>query len=92
MQDGEDEPKKRSAAEIAVEAMNRMAARITANVDTDFAGAFVVAPPEGEPIELLLLQSTQSAAIFWSLLQTRASMALAEIAEAEANSKGGWGR
>jgi hypothetical protein len=48
----------------------------------DFAGAFVIVPPDGKPQTLLMLDNAQNEAIFWSTLKTRADIALSEIEEA----------
>lgn len=73
----------RDTAHAALEKMNAM---VMNNAATDFGGCFVIAPPgEGEPQTLLVLDNATNPAVFWSLLQTRASMALAEL-ESERNS------
>lgn len=60
-----------------------MADRIKANTEADFAGAFVVCPPEGEPLTLLLLDNRKNPAVFWSMLKSHAEIALNEMAERE---------
>ena len=86
----EDE-EKQSQPQLASGSLRAMADKIDLNHENGFAGAFVIAPPEGEPIELLLLNNQQSPAVFWSLLKTTAEMALVEIQENE-KQQGGWGR
>lgn len=68
-----------------------MAARIDLNVGQGFGGAFVIVPPHGEPIELLLLNNKENDAVFWSLLKTTAEMALDELAQAQRKQQQGWG-
>ena len=60
-----------------------MSLLITQNNDKGFGGAFVVVPPEGggEPLETLILDSKQDASQFWSLLQAKASVMIAELEE-----------
>jgi hypothetical protein len=68
-----------------------MAAKITTNRDNGFAGAFVIVGPGGEVEATLMLDEKANAAAFWSLISTKASIA---IAEAEANQRqdaGGFG-
>ncbi len=62
---------------------SKMAAALDHNSASGFGGAWVVVPPEGggEPIETLILDSKQDAAQFWSLLQAKASVMIAEIEE-----------
>ena len=63
----------------------RVADKIDINRANGFAGAFVIVPPVGEPQDMLLLDSQESAnpVIFWSTLKTRVDIALAELDEAE---------
>lgn len=68
-----------------------MAMRIDMNAEADFAGAFVVVPPEGEAITLLVLDNRKNAAVFWGLLKSHAEIALREIDMAQRESQG-WGR
>lgn len=71
------------------EPFRRVAEKIEINKDNGFAGAFVIVPPEGEPQDMLLLDSSASPVIFWSTLKTRVDIALAELDEAER--RGGFG-
>jgi len=64
-------------------AFTEMAERIAKNAAEDFSGAFVIVPPDGKQKSLLVLDNSQSAAIFWGLLRTTAEIALSEIQEAE---------
>jgi hypothetical protein len=60
-----------------------MADRLDHNADASFGGAFVIIPPEGAVQDMLILDSSRNAAIFWSTLQTRAQIALQELQDAE---------
>jgi hypothetical protein len=60
-----------------------IADKIELNAENDFGGAFVIMAPGADPQELLLLDNSQNPAIFWSLVQTRAQIALAQIEDAE---------
>ena len=70
----------------------RLADKIDLNRDGGFAGAFVIMPPDGEVQELLVLDNAGNPAVFWSIVQTRAQIALAEIDEANRTGRGGFGR
>lgn len=58
-----------------------MAKRIVHNAGQSFGGAFVIVPPNGDPIETLILDAKQDPAQFWSLIKTRCDIALQEIDE-----------
>ena len=75
------EPTESPAAVAAVQTYERMAVMVGANLTNGFGGSFAVIPPEGEPQTLLLLDNNQSAAVFWSLLQTHAQIELQKIEE-----------
>lgn len=64
-----------------------MAGKIERNGGVDFGGAFVLVPPEGTVVDLLILDSNATPAVFWSLIQTKAQIALAEL---EADSRQGF--
>jgi len=70
----------------------KMADRVDLNAQEGFAGAFVVVPPEGDPVELLLLNNQKSPAMFWSLLKTTAEMQIAELEEKQRVAQSGYGR
>ena len=72
-------------------AFDRMAARVRLNAEQGFGGAFVVVQPDGVAQEMLLLDNAQNPAIFWSLIKTRAEIAIAEIEDAQRQG-GGFGR
>jgi hypothetical protein len=58
------------------------AEQIDRNAGGSFAGAFVIVAPDGKVSSTLLLDATPNPAAFWSLVQTKAAIA---IAEAEAD-------
>jgi hypothetical protein len=61
-----------------------MATRIDMNAKEGFSGAFVIRPPGDQPeVALLLLHNKEDAAMFWSLVKTKAEIALQELASAE---------
>lgn len=62
---------------------DEMSARIAKNDPLDFAGAFVIVTPDGKAKSTLLLDNSQSAAAFWGLLQSTATIALQEIEDGE---------
>ena len=59
-----------------------MADKIDLNRDNGFAGAFVIVGPNGEVEATLVLDNKANEAAFWSLISTKAQIA---ISEAEAN-------
>jgi hypothetical protein len=65
-----------------------MADRIDRNDSQEFSGAFVIMPPNGEPIEYLALNPKQDGAAFWGAVQAHVQRALAEIEEKQRNSFG----
>ncbi len=69
-----------------------LADKIELNRDNGFAGAFVITPPDGDTQVMLLLDNAGNSAVFWSILKTRADIALAEIDEANRTGRGGFGR
>lgn len=72
----------------------RMADRIDHNADAVFAGAAVIVPPAegGETVEMLILDSSQSAAQFWGNLQAKCQIELAQIDERKRTQQAGFGR
>lgn len=60
-----------------------MADRITANDASSFAGAFVIVPPGGEVVELLMLSGKMEPSAFWAQLKVMAEMTIREIDAAE---------
>ena len=68
-----------------------MADKIDLNADNGFAGAFVIVAPNGDVEATLILDGKANDAAFWSIVTTKAQIA---IAEAEANQQqqgGGFG-
>jgi hypothetical protein len=62
-----------------------MAARIELNAEQGFGGAFVIVPPgeDVKPHVLLMLNNSDSPAMFWASLQTTCQLALQELADQE---------
>lgn len=72
----------------------RMAARLDHNADAVFAGAAVIVPPAegGDTVEMLILDSSQSAAQFWGNLAAKCQIELAGLDDKKRNSQAGFGR
>lgn len=68
-----------------------MAETIELNKEKSFSGAFVIAPPGRDTVEIILLNNKPDPAMFWSLVRTRAEIALAEIQQEEKQGQN-WGR
>lgn len=47
-----------------------MASKIELNSGSDFGGAVVIVPPDGLPIEILMLDSRKDAMHFWTQIKT----------------------
>lgn len=84
----QQQPALEGAAKQAVDMLSDMARKVALNATNGFAGVFVIVPPEGEPRELLLLNNTQHPAMFWSLVQTMAKMAIDDLEEQERQAGG----
>lgn len=65
--------------------------RIDLNRGPKFAGAFVIVAPNGEIESTLLLDDKPNAAAFWSLVQTKAAIAIAEAEADQRNGAAGFG-
>jgi hypothetical protein len=78
----------------AAAALDELSAKVTLNAANGFAGCFALVPPgEGDVVTTLILDPSASPAVFWSLVSTKAKIALDQIAEDErAGSMGGFGR
>jgi len=76
-------------AEERAKLFDAMAAQIRLNASAKFGGAFLMVPPDGDPVELILLGQDQPA-IFWSSVKTLAEIALS--AAEKLNRMGGLGR
>ncbi len=61
------------------ERFRKMADAIESNAERGFGGAFVIMPPEGDPIETLILDSKQDPSQFYMLLKTKCDIALNEL-------------
>lgn len=84
-----------SKALLAVETLTAMSRKVHENAENGFGGMFCIVPPgDGDPQTLIVLDNAQNPAVFWSLLQTRAKMALDEIAtkEEQGGAFGSFGR
>jgi hypothetical protein len=69
----------------------RMAAKIIHNADNGFAGAFVIVPPSGDAIEVLILEPDSNEAVIWGQIKARIEMKLADIDDAQRRGRDGWG-
>ena len=67
--------------ESYAEIFAKMAKRIAANADHGFGGAVVIVPPDGDPVQFLVLDPKQDPAMFWANVKTKAEIALAEMDE-----------
>jgi hypothetical protein len=65
--------------------------RIDLNRGPNFAGAFVIVDPDGNIEATLLLDDKADPAIFWSIIQTKAQIAVARAEEEQRNGQGGFG-
>ncbi len=70
------------------ERFRKMADLIEANKDFPFGGAFVMVPPQGlDPVELLVLDTRQSAAQFYSTIEVLGRERFSKMAEDELHKK-----
>lgn len=64
---------------------HKMGERITHNIEiSQFGGAAVIVPPQGEPIEVLILDSQGDVAQFWGTIQTRIQLVLQQLQDQRA--------
>lgn len=82
-----DAPEKPDMAEP----FSRMANKIRHNAAEGFAGAFVIMPPSGEPIEVLILEPAANEAVIWGQIKARIEMKLADLEDAQRRGQSGWG-
>lgn len=68
-----------------------MAAKISHNAANGFAGAFVIMPPSGEPIEVLILEPAANEAVIWGQIKARIEMKLADLEDQQRRGQAGWG-
>lgn len=66
-------------SEVAKVSFDKMSGQLVAAENAPFGGAFVIVPPTGDPMEVLILDSRQDAGQFWGILQAKCAMALREI-------------
>ena len=77
-------------AELAARTLDDLSAKVTLNLSNGFAGCFALVPPGGtEPVTMLILDPDASPAIFWSLISSKAKMALLDN---RLQKMGGFGR
>lgn len=60
-----------------------MAKRIEAIEQAEFAGAVVIVPPDGPPIEFLLSDVAPNAAAFWAIAKSRVDIRTNEVIDDE---------
>jgi hypothetical protein len=77
------------AARSGAAILRAMADKLDLNAANGFGGAFVIIPPDGEIKELLMLNNSQDLPVFWSLVQSTAQIAIAELQD---NKPQGFGR
>lgn len=78
----EKEPDERALS--AASFLTLMAEIVTKNAASGFSGVFVIVPPgDGEVHTTLLLDPSENIAGFWSIIQTKAGLALEELAQKE---------
>jgi len=76
-----------TAAQRAAAVLRAMADDCERN-DTDrFAGAFVIVPPEGEPMEFLFMNNRRDTAAFFTALGGQVKQAVDEIDQERKNTR-----
>lgn len=70
-------------AEALAAAFDQMAAKIRLNKDDNFGGAFVLVPPVGfgQPVDGLILNSSNAAMMFWANLKLIVDDTMAQMKE-----------
>lgn len=63
----------------AAESFLQMSERIKHNRDQPFGGAVVIYPPDGDPIEFLLLDGSADVVQFWATAKKRIENALEDL-------------
>lgn len=71
----------------AAEAFRRMAEAIERNADAKFGGAAVLAPPAGNPTEMLFIDNRENAMQFFSNIEAIAKVSMTELLEEEQRQK-----
>lgn len=66
------------STKLPAELFREMADRIEKNDASEFAGAILIVPPSGEPIQVMINDPTQDIEAFWSLAMSRIAIAQAE--------------
>lgn len=67
-----------------------MAEKVQQNANNGFAGAFVIVPHEGDPIEVLILDERPNPAVLWAQVKARIDYVLAELEDMQRRRAGGW--
>ena len=71
-------------------AFARMADRIVAQSSSDVSSAYVILPPDADPISSLVLDTKRDQFMFWTNLKTLAEFQLRDLAEQEQRRGVGW--
>ena len=64
---------------VGAAVLRAMAEKLDTNRENGFGGCFLLIPPDGTIKELMLLNNSPDLAMFWSLVQTTAQIALQEL-------------
>jgi hypothetical protein len=67
-----------------------MASRISRNLETEFAGAILIVPPEGDPIAVMIADPSKSVEAFWAQAKQRIDVGMAEFLEARRGGNANW--
>lgn len=81
-------PTEQPRDQMAADKFKSMSERITSNLGAGFGGALVIIPSDGDPLEMLILDSKHNPTLFWSNVKTMAEIALAELANPNATGRG----
>lgn len=73
-------------------AFREMAERIEKNDPAEFAGAILLVPPDGKPIEILLVDKSRDEAFFWATASSRIEIATAEFGQRQRGGQDPFGR
>lgn len=68
-----------------------MARKVMENATNGFGGALVIVPPEGNPVELLMVKAGSDPGMFWGLVKSLADQAMGDLEDAKRNQTQGWG-
>ena len=70
----------------------QMAERSELNKANGFAGAFVIYPPSGDPIAMLLVDDKADPALFLATVKSKIEMAIMELDDQQKAQQGMYGR